>query len=385
MHPVAYVIREGDPTTTGGKVIKGSATTYVEYREAARISDPVWCPKCSSIGFIAEGNPTFIVEGIAVATHGHAVQCGCLLGSNRLLATQRTMMAAEDDRVTIASEFAALAQAATHAWAKAISNGSYKSEYTCDIPTQGLTGLISPETTLLEKTQPVVCNHPDQMEELASYIAGEMNRNIHDPAVLEMKKLINYDPDLAAKQFAKLPMLARLGGPPNFSSIAKAHKVAAAAIWTRKVGQNQEWDHKPKLKALFNGTFWHKQGKYMYFYDIWSNIHYGYIGIIGGLSESVLLDGAGAEQIASDALRKGEEWVKKPAKDWTLPGPHPTASPWTELRSWDDVADRVSISIGVRLANLHPNGGITAKMIMDEVLTIAPENWGEGIDNHKCE
>ena len=29
------------------------------------------------------------------------------------------------------------------------------------------------------------------MEELASYIAGEMNANIHAPAVLEMKELIN--------------------------------------------------------------------------------------------------------------------------------------------------------------------------------------------------
>lgn len=184
---MAYVIREGDPTTTGGKVLAGSTTVNVEYRKAARISDPVWCPKCSSMGFIAEGNPTFIVEGVAVATHGHAVQCGCPSGSNRLIATQSTVMAAEDGSVTIAPELAALAQAATHVWAKAIADGSYNSEYTRDIPTQGLTGLTSPETTLLEKPEPVVCNHPDQMHELASYIAGEMNRNIHDPAVLEMK------------------------------------------------------------------------------------------------------------------------------------------------------------------------------------------------------
>jgi hypothetical protein len=75
---------------------------------------------------------------------------------------------------------------------------------------------------------------------------------------------------------------------------------------------------------------------------------------------------------------------KKPKADWKLPGPHPTASPWTELRSWDDVADRVSISIGVKLAHQHPHGEITAKMIMDEVLGVAPENWGEGIGEHKC-
>lgn len=142
---MAFVIREGDPTTTGGKVIAGSTTTNVEFRKAARISDPVWCPKCSSMGFIAEGNPTYNVEGVAVATHGHAVQCGCPSGSNRLIATQSTVMAAEEGSVTIAPEFAAMAQAATHVWAQAISDESYTSEFTSGIPTQGLTGLTNAE------------------------------------------------------------------------------------------------------------------------------------------------------------------------------------------------------------------------------------------------
>ena len=142
---MTFVIREGDPTTTGGRVLVGSTTTVVENRKAARISDPVWCPQCNSMGFIAEGNPTFIVEGVAVATHGHAVQCGCPPGSNRLIATQSTVIAAEEGSVTIAPEFAAKAQAATHAWAQAISDGSYKSEFTRDIPSQGLTGLTSAE------------------------------------------------------------------------------------------------------------------------------------------------------------------------------------------------------------------------------------------------
>jgi uncharacterized Zn-binding protein involved in type VI secretion len=38
---MAFVIREGDPTTTGGKVVKGSTNTTVEYQKAARISDPL--------------------------------------------------------------------------------------------------------------------------------------------------------------------------------------------------------------------------------------------------------------------------------------------------------------------------------------------------------
>ena len=231
---------------------------------------------------------------------------------------------------------------------------------------------------------PKTCPHPDMMEELASYIAGEMNRNIHDPAVLEMRRLIDYDPVVEEQKFAELPPLVRMDGPLNHSVIAMTNKATAAVIWTKKVGQDREWDHKPKLRAMYNNVVWHKQGKHDYYYDIWSNIHYGYVGIIAGLSESVLLDGAGAEQIASDTYRKLDEWRNKPKADWKLPGPHTTASPWTSLRSWDDVADRVSISIGIKIADQHPTGGVTAKMIMAEVLAVAPEDWGDGIEIHKC-
>lgn len=99
----------------------------------------------------------------------------------------------------------------------------------------------------------------------------------------------------------------------------------------------------------------------------------------------MLLDGAGAEQIVSDSLRKADEIWEKSKEDRKLPGPRPTASPWTELRSWDDIADRVSISIGTNLAVQYPNGGITAQIIMNEVLAVAPESWGDGVRVHICE
>ncbi|WP_454834875.1 MULTISPECIES: polymorphic toxin type 44 domain-containing protein [Pseudomonas] len=363
-------------------IASASADTNINFMGAARVGDTCGCGAVITTGFPSIqvngrpmahlGSPTSHVGTIITGSGdvGGGFVMGAAPGASiinfAVLGAIRPDGTVDDERMATLLADPKLTEKASAANALVDPNAAPKQQET-------------------EKPELVVCNHPDQMEEVVSYIAGEMNRNIHDPAVLEMKRLIDYDPDVAAKQFAELPLLARMGGPPNYGSIAKAQKIAAAAIWTKKVGQNQEWDHKPKLKTLFNGTFWHKQGKYMYFYDIWSNIHYGYVGIIGGLSESVLLDGAGAEQIASDILRKGEEWIKKPEKDWKLPGPQPTASPWMDLRSWDDVADRVSISIGVKLANEHPNGGVTAKMIMDEVLAVAPENWGEGIDDHVCE
>ncbi|CAI8890748.1 polymorphic toxin type 44 domain-containing protein [Pseudomonas sp. IT-P4] len=221
------------------------------------------------------------------------------------------------------------------------------------------------------------CNHPDQMEELASYIAGEMNRNIKHPSVLKMKELMSYDSSAQARKFRALPWYARLAGPPNFNGIAWTKKLEAMAIWTKQVGQNMEWDHKPKLRAMYNDDVRHKQGRYDYYYDIWSNIHYGYVGIVGGLSQSVLLDGAGVEQIGSDTKR----WIEDHKK---YPGPHLTASLVDGLRAFDDIADRVAISIGVKLASQYANGGVTAKIIMSEVLAVAPENWGDGVREHSC-
>jgi hypothetical protein len=68
------------------------------------------------------------------------------------------------------------------------------------------------------------------MEELAAYIAGEMNRNIQHPAVLKMKALINYDSSAQARKSQALPWYARLAGPPNFNSIALAKKLEAMAV-----------------------------------------------------------------------------------------------------------------------------------------------------------
>lgn len=149
---MAFVIREGDPTTTGGIVVAASAQFIVEHRKAARLSDPVWCPECSSMGFIAEGNPSFIEQNLPVATHDHAVKCGCPFGSNRLIATQSTVSAGDVTPQKIASELAASAEAGTKIWAQAIRDGSYQSEYTAGIPSMKVRGLAPANTCVFAKT-----------------------------------------------------------------------------------------------------------------------------------------------------------------------------------------------------------------------------------------
>jgi hypothetical protein len=79
----------------------------------------------------------------------------------------------------------------------------------------------------------------------------------------------------------------------------------------------------------------HILGDFTYYYDIWSNIHFGYVGSAAGFTESELLDGAGAEQIISTLIGGG-----LPEK--TTEG----------LRGWDDEPDRVSVKTGIALFDL---------------------------------
>ena len=238
------------------------------------------------------------------------------------------------------------------------------------------------EKQVRKKAEPAICKDPDMMEELAAYIASEMNANILHPSVLKMKKLLSYDVAEETRKQMSLPWYAQLGATSP-QTIGASNGAAAMALFTERVGQDRPWDHKPILAKKYNGVVYHKQGAYDYFYDIWSNIHYGYVGRAGGLSESVLLDGAGAEQIVSDTLRKIGEVLQKPKDERKLPGPNRSAD-IDGLRAWDDAPDRTSIGIGIKLFSQHPDGGVTAGMVMTEVLAIPPETWGAGIREHKC-
>ncbi|WP_241149847.1 polymorphic toxin type 44 domain-containing protein, partial [Pseudomonas viridiflava] len=152
--------------------------------------------------------------------------------------------------------------------------------------------------------------------------------------------------------YMALPFYLRLGSQPDFHTLALAKQARAFALWTERVGQNRPWDHKLKIKKKFGGDVHHKQGAYDYYYDIWSNIHYGYIGTAAGFSKAVLLDGAGLEQIASDAVR----FALNPSR---RRGPHRFEN-IEGLRAWDDAPDRISITIGMELYESHPMGRLTA-------------------------
>jgi hypothetical protein len=76
---------------------------------------------------------------------------------------------------------------------------------------------------------PVVCKDPDEMEGLANYIAGEMNRNILSSEVLEMQRLNNYDP---ASPDREPPRLTGSGGLVARALNKYRDTATSWAIWT---------------------------------------------------------------------------------------------------------------------------------------------------------
>ena len=131
---MSYVVREGDPTTSGGFVLSASATELMELRRFARMGDPVWCSACEGVGYIAEGNPTYIDEFVAVATHGHLVQCGCKPGSNTLIATQEIIKADMDAAIAIPADLAAQAKANAERINRSIKDGTMRCKLFAPLP-----------------------------------------------------------------------------------------------------------------------------------------------------------------------------------------------------------------------------------------------------------
>ena len=122
---MSFIVREGDLTTTRGFVLAASASEVIERRRVARMGDPVWCPACKQIGFIAQGNPTYIDELVAVATQGHEVQCGCEPGSNTLTTSQEHVRADMDATITIPEELANTARQHAEHLARSMKDDSF--------------------------------------------------------------------------------------------------------------------------------------------------------------------------------------------------------------------------------------------------------------------
>jgi len=82
--------------------------------------------------------------------------------------------------------------------------------------------------------------------------------------------------------------------------VARAYKK-----WYDQVKTGGPWDHKKIIKKAFGDWSLDDAQKRLYFFDIWSNIHYGYVGVSCGFPEDDLLAGAGLAQWMAGTVPPG--------------------------------------------------------------------------------
>lgn len=87
---MSYIIRQGDPTTTGGTVTQGHELLEVFGKPATLEGMIATCPVCKvGMGPIDPVSKRSLdVEGDVVIIHGDIVKCGCPPGANKVVATQ---------------------------------------------------------------------------------------------------------------------------------------------------------------------------------------------------------------------------------------------------------------------------------------------------------
>jgi Bacterial toxin 44 len=190
----------------------------------------------------------------------------------------------------------------------------------------------------------------DEVSPLAQYMAQEMSNNPLTEAAKRIKALNSFSAEACIADYKALPIwqqILGLGITPNDCVQNQITFHAAAMLaWAELVQPNGVWDHKPKIAPRFNPRmapapqYWHAFGQTEYLYDVWSNMHYGYVGMAIGFDEAVLLDGAGLAQLLSDLVKQ----KKLPAGYGGHKG----------LRRFDPLSDRSAIRMGVMLYKSHP-------------------------------
>ena len=238
----------------------------------------------------------------------------------------------------------------------------------------------------------VPCLHKDQAPEIAAWIVGEIQANVESEDGQRIKRQNAYSGLEAIEDFQReveslnlFQRLARESVRPNFMQIEMQLKGAALGRWAWLTMPGGVWDHKPYFQKdgakekefatlrITANQWHHKYQGYEYFYDIWSNIHYGYVGRYVGFSEDVLLDGAGLAQYASDAAE-----FKMPENRSDTNG--------YGFRRFDDVTDYLSVRLGISLfERFNTPQQLTGSLLMNEITQVEyPEEVGSKTP-HTCQ
>lgn len=100
------IVTVGDKTTTGGIVQDGALTVSSHGSLIALIGSTAFCPKCGTTGIVRQTRPFNVhAENKQVCLEGDVVECGCPLGTNRLIASPGALEFIGDSNGIVTARF----------------------------------------------------------------------------------------------------------------------------------------------------------------------------------------------------------------------------------------------------------------------------------------
>lgn len=227
----------------------------------------------------------------------------------------------------------------------------------------------------------------------ARYICEEIKKNVKSSYVNELISLITHYNKAQRTQKQALDRMTPIGKALIISSSTYSPtasiisdkiegRIRAYSKWRNLVAKGKPWDHKQEIREKIQGQEdWACDNttglKFMY--DIWSNIHYGFVGRYVGFTEFELINGAGMAQI-NDNSRTTWQWIKQYSRNRFI-----TFGDADILGGLDDAEDTQAIKIGFSL--FHKFGPmpnlLTSQDIINEILIFYRNH--KPLNVEKCE
>ena len=179
---------------------------------------------------------------------------------------------------------------------------------------------------------------------IARYICDEIKKNVETSEV----KLIRAANVLASNSTHRDPLK---GEQPEVIPKIVGNLIAYLT-WGYKVKSGAEWDHKKKIREMQKGIVYScdksSLNPLQFSYDLWSNIHYGFIGAYAGFTEVELLVGAGVAQVFDNSPEQLEGNAEVNRRIYDALSNRLGAEN-------DDPSDQQAILIGIRLHSEFKN------------------------------
>lgn len=177
-----------------------------------------------------------------------------------------------------------------------------------------------------------------------TYICDEIKENVKSQEVKILQELLCNNGESLLRKAFKFALNTNPITKAVTTEVSIYNRMKAYKMWYNLVAKGKKWDHKEVIKVEKGGEWTlDTEREYKFRYDIWSNVHYGFIGLCAGFTKFELSNGAGVAQL-KDNIKSSSEWGQQYIKNRLV-----DIGDADILGAFDDAEDAQAVKVGYSL------------------------------------